>query len=216
MPDWNGLSAAMANASLPFLRQALLRRDRSHGNPIKEWDIAHPDIGATNCLMDETFSYQVPQAVKSRLEKAEIRAAKAEVRTEQAKTRIEAAETRAEQAETRTEQAETRVEAAETRAEEAETAIGIMVQENAAPPLSEPSPADALDHRALGCLTGRQREVLQLIAKGENTKQIAGTLKISPKTVEYHRAKVMSVLDVHDIPGLVRFALRVGLITPEG
>ena len=64
-------------------------------------------------------------------------------------------------------------------------------------------------------LTGRQREVLQLIAEGQNTKQIAEILKVSPKTVEYHRMKLMDCLNIHDVPGLVRFALRVGLIPQE-
>jgi DNA-binding NarL/FixJ family response regulator len=64
-------------------------------------------------------------------------------------------------------------------------------------------------------LTGRQREILQLIAEGQNTKQIGDILKVSPKTVEYHRMKLMAGLNVHDIPGLVRFALRVGLIPEE-
>jgi DNA-binding NarL/FixJ family response regulator len=64
-------------------------------------------------------------------------------------------------------------------------------------------------------LTDRQREILQLIAEGQNTKQIADRLQISPKTVEYHRTKLMSALNVYDVPGLVRFALRVGLIQPE-
>ena len=64
-------------------------------------------------------------------------------------------------------------------------------------------------------LTDRQREILQLIAEGQNTKAIADTLKVSPKTVEYHRLKLMAGLDVHDVPGLVRFALRVGLISEE-
>jgi DNA-binding NarL/FixJ family response regulator len=64
-------------------------------------------------------------------------------------------------------------------------------------------------------LTGRQREILQLIAEGQNTKKIGETLKVSPKTVEYHRMKLMNCLNVHDIPGLVRFALRVGLIPDE-
>ena len=64
-------------------------------------------------------------------------------------------------------------------------------------------------------LTGRQREVLQLIAEGQNTKQIAEILKVSPKTIEYHRIKLMDCLNVHDVPGLVRFALRVGLIPQE-
>ena len=64
-------------------------------------------------------------------------------------------------------------------------------------------------------LTGRQREILQLIAEGQNTKQIGDLLKVSPKTVEYHRMKLMNSLNLHDIPGLVRFALRVGLIPEE-
>jgi DNA-binding NarL/FixJ family response regulator len=64
-------------------------------------------------------------------------------------------------------------------------------------------------------LTNRQREILQLVAEGQNTKQIGEILKISPKTVEYHRMKLMDGLNVHDIPGLVRFALRVGLVQQE-
>jgi DNA-binding CsgD family transcriptional regulator len=67
----------------------------------------------------------------------------------------------------------------------------------------------------LGRLTNRQREILQLIAQGQNTKQIAAILKISPKTVEYHRMKIMDYLNIHDVPGLVRFALRAGLISAE-
>ena len=63
-------------------------------------------------------------------------------------------------------------------------------------------------------LTGRQRE-LSLIAEGQNTKQIGELLKVSPKTVEYHRMKLMNCLNVHDVPGLVRLALRVGLISQE-
>ena len=64
-------------------------------------------------------------------------------------------------------------------------------------------------------LTGRQREILQLIAEGQNTKGIAETLSISPKTVEYHRLKLMECLNVHDIAGLVRFAMRAGLLPQE-
>ena len=64
-------------------------------------------------------------------------------------------------------------------------------------------------------LTSRQREILQLIAEGQNTKQIADFFKVSPKTIEYHRSRVMDGLNVHDVPGLVRFALREGLIPPE-
>ena len=65
-------------------------------------------------------------------------------------------------------------------------------------------------------LTPRQREILQLIAEGQNTKEIADILKLSPKTVEYHRMKLMECLNVFDIPGLVRFALQAGVISHEG
>ena len=68
---------------------------------------------------------------------------------------------------------------------------------------------------ALEQLTPRQREILQLIAEGENTKGIGHILKVSPKTVEYHRLKLMAGLKLYDIPALVRFALRVGLIPEE-
>jgi DNA-binding NarL/FixJ family response regulator len=64
-------------------------------------------------------------------------------------------------------------------------------------------------------LTARQREILQLIAEGQTTKAIALILKISAKTVEYHRAKLMETLNIYDVPGLVRFALRTGLISQE-
>lgn len=65
-------------------------------------------------------------------------------------------------------------------------------------------------------LTERQREILQLIAEGQTTKAIALILKVSPKTVEYHRAKLMERLNIFDIPGLVRFALQSGLISQDG
>jgi DNA-binding NarL/FixJ family response regulator len=64
-------------------------------------------------------------------------------------------------------------------------------------------------------LSARQREILQLIAEGQTTKAIALILKISAKTVEYHRMKLMQTLNIFDIPGLVRFALRAGLISQE-
>ena len=64
-------------------------------------------------------------------------------------------------------------------------------------------------------LTSRHREVLQLIAEGRTTKDIAAKLEVSVKTIETHRAHLMDRLDIHDVPGLVRFAIRVGLITPE-
>ena len=64
-------------------------------------------------------------------------------------------------------------------------------------------------------LTARQREILQLVAEGRSTKEIAFALEISVKTVETHRAQIMERLDIHDIPGLVKYAMRTGLIPPE-
>jgi len=64
-------------------------------------------------------------------------------------------------------------------------------------------------------LTPRQREILQLIAEGHTTKDIATILNVSVKTVESHRAQLMKRLNLHDIAGLVRFAMRVGLVSPE-
>ncbi len=64
-------------------------------------------------------------------------------------------------------------------------------------------------------LTSRQREILQLLAEGQTTKAIASILKVSDKTVEYHRAKLMAALKIFDIPGLVRFAMRTGVISEE-
>lgn len=61
-------------------------------------------------------------------------------------------------------------------------------------------------------LTDRQREILQLIAEGKSTKEIAGILDVSVKTVETHRARLMERLGIKDVPGLVRFALKAGLI----
>ncbi|MEY2518720.1 MAG: hypothetical protein QOF24_479 [Verrucomicrobiota bacterium] len=64
-------------------------------------------------------------------------------------------------------------------------------------------------------LTTRQREVLQLIAEGKNTKEVAGILDISVKTVEAHRLQLMARLNIHDVPGLVRYAIRSGLVSSE-
>jgi DNA-binding NarL/FixJ family response regulator len=64
-------------------------------------------------------------------------------------------------------------------------------------------------------LTSRQREILQLIGEGKNTKQIAFNLEISVKTVEAHRLQVMERLRIHDVPGLVRFAIRTGLVSAD-
>jgi DNA-binding NarL/FixJ family response regulator len=67
----------------------------------------------------------------------------------------------------------------------------------------------------LATLSPRQREVLRLIAEGKTTKQIAQLLEISVKTVETHRAQLMERLSIHDVAGLVRYAIIVGLIEVE-
>ena len=64
-------------------------------------------------------------------------------------------------------------------------------------------------------LTPRQREILQLIAEGCTSKQIAQRLGLSVKTVERHRVELMHRLEIHDIAGLVRWAIRHGLVAVE-
>lgn len=63
-----------------------------------------------------------------------------------------------------------------------------------------------------GRLTSRERQVVQLVAEGKSTKQVAALLAITPKTAEFHRTRVMKKLNVHDVAGLVRYAIREGLI----
>jgi DNA-binding NarL/FixJ family response regulator len=63
-------------------------------------------------------------------------------------------------------------------------------------------------------LTDREREVLRLIAEGFSSKEIAVTLSVSLKTVDSHRSNLMEKLDIHRVSGLVRFAIRAGVIEP--
>jgi len=74
---------------------------------------------------------------------------------------------------------------------------------------------EMVDRPAIQRLTFRQREILQLIAEGNSTQEIANLLSISVKTVETHRMQLMERLDIHDVVGLVRFAIRVGLVSIE-
>jgi DNA-binding NarL/FixJ family response regulator len=64
-------------------------------------------------------------------------------------------------------------------------------------------------------LTERQREVLQFIAEGLSTKEIAHRLNLSVKTIETHRTELMERLDIHGVAGLVRYAIRVGIVHTE-
>jgi DNA-binding NarL/FixJ family response regulator len=63
-------------------------------------------------------------------------------------------------------------------------------------------------------LTAREREVLQLVAEGKTNKEVASQLGISVKTAEAHRAHIMGKLNIHETAGLVRFAIREGIIRP--
>jgi DNA-binding NarL/FixJ family response regulator len=63
-------------------------------------------------------------------------------------------------------------------------------------------------------LTARERQILQLIAEGQSSKDIANLLGISTKTAEAHRARIMRKLDLHGTASLVRYAIRRGLLEP--
>lgn len=63
-------------------------------------------------------------------------------------------------------------------------------------------------------LSPRERQVLQLVAEGKTTKEVASLLGVSVKTAESHRTRIMSKLDIHETAGLVRYAIRIGMIQP--
>jgi len=67
----------------------------------------------------------------------------------------------------------------------------------------------------LELLSARQREILQLIAEGQSTKEIGYLLNLSGKTVETHRRLLMQRLEIYDVAGLARFAVRTGLVCAE-
>lgn len=79
-------------------------------------------------------------------------------------------------------------------------------------PLQKRETHNSIDNELL---TPRQCEILRLVANGLTTKEIAKSLFISVKTVETHRGQVMQRLNIHDLAGLIRYALRVGLISLE-
>lgn len=82
-----------------------------------------------------------------------------------------------------------------------------FLQRNSAEPDATDNPVEIL--------TPRQREILQLVAEGRSTKEVASLLSLSIKTVEAHRSQIMERLDIHDLPGLVRFAIRTGLVASD-
>ena len=71
------------------------------------------------------------------------------------------------------------------------------------------------EQTSLERLTPRQREVLQLIAEGHTTKEIAARLDISAKTAESYRGELMKVLEIHDVASLTRYAIRAGLVSVD-
>jgi DNA-binding NarL/FixJ family response regulator len=73
------------------------------------------------------------------------------------------------------------------------------------------SPTVTTDDQSATVLTGREREVLQLIAEGRTTKKIAGKLNISVKTVETHRKNIMDKLGLHTVAELTKYAIREGI-----
>ena len=68
---------------------------------------------------------------------------------------------------------------------------------------------------AFAVLSDRERQVLQLLAEGKTTKQIARTLHVSPKTVEGHRTKIMNKLDIDSVAKLTKYAIREGLTSAD-
>ncbi len=74
--------------------------------------------------------------------------------------------------------------------------------------------ADDVQSR-LDLLSSREREILQLVVEGKTSAEIADTISLSPKTVETYRSRLMQKLAIKDIPGLVRFAIKHGIVTIE-
>ncbi len=68
---------------------------------------------------------------------------------------------------------------------------------------------------ALSALTSRQYEVLQLLAEGKTTREIAGQMSLSVKTIESHRQQIINKLNIKSIAGLTKYAIREGLISPD-
>ncbi len=86
------------------------------------------------------------------------------------------------------------------------TVAGPLIQESGRPPIAE-SDSQKYDRLSL-----RQREVMQLIAEGKTTKEIAVTLNLSVKTVEFHKTKIMKELDIHTAAEITKYAVSQGLV----
>jgi len=73
--------------------------------------------------------------------------------------------------------------------------------------------APAQEDSSLAQMSSREREVLQLLVEGKTTKEIAGLLKVSAKTIEAHRKHIMDKLGIYNLPELTRYAIREGIIS---
>lgn|SRR5487761_96225 len=94
----------------------------------------------------------------------------------------------------------------------------VFLSPKLAPLVSDGHPKDGLKSKVAKSpaqvLTSREREVLQLLAEGKSSKEVAGDLNITLKTVETHRANLMAKLDLHSLPSLVRYAIRNKMVQP--
>lgn len=91
-------------------------------------------------------------------------------------------------------------------------AVSLETARNAANSIGQTPPAET--SVAIKLLTPREAEVIRLIAEGETTKEIAQMLQISFKTAVAHRTNIMTKLDIHNLAGLVRYAIRQNIIQP--
>lgn len=78
-----------------------------------------------------------------------------------------------------------------------------------------PGAAAALIHEGGASLSPRERQVLQMVGEGSSSAEIASRLRLSVKTIEGHRSRLMQKLEVSNVAGLVRHAVRLGLVQPE-
>jgi DNA-binding CsgD family transcriptional regulator len=70
-------------------------------------------------------------------------------------------------------------------------------------------------HSVSSCLSGREREVLQLVAEGQTSGEIAAALHLATRTVEQHRRRIMDKIGLHTVADLTKFAIRNGIIFLE-
>ena len=88
--------------------------------------------------------------------------------------------------------------------------IGAEVIQSYLESRGEKNPASAYD-----LLSDREQQVFRLLVEGTSTKEAAQILGVSPKTAEKHRANIMKKLGIHDLVGLVKYAVKVGVVDPE-